>query len=109
MFAPPVTISRTRTAVVKALTISSTNMTGFLISVRGSSLTKACPIAGPTISGSSSVAAGVRLRSFEVSMTTTPKSESSEQAAARQVLGDRAEHQRREEGQPAHDQDHANQ
>ena len=32
--------------VVSAVTISSTNMTGFLISVRGSSLTKAEPIAG---------------------------------------------------------------
>ena len=48
--------------VVRTVTTSSTNITGFLISVRGSSLTKAEPIAGSTISGSSSVETGVRLR-----------------------------------------------
>ena len=48
--------------VVSTVTTSSTNMTGFLISVRGSSLAKAEPIAGTTILGSSSAEAGVRLR-----------------------------------------------
>src|SRR5215471_4418756 len=105
-FCPPVMISRTSTAVVSALTISSTNMTGLLISVRGSSLTKAWPIAGTTMAGSNSVVEGVRLRSFEVSMTALRKSE---QGIARQGLGDRAQDQRREEGEAAHDQDHADQ
>ena len=41
--------------MVSSVTTSSTNITGFLISVRGSSLTKAWPIAGTTIFGSSSV------------------------------------------------------
>ena len=58
--------------VVSAVTISSTNITGFLISVRGSSLTKAEPIAGITIFGSSSAETGIRLRIFEVSMDVTP-------------------------------------
>ena len=35
--------------MVSAATTSTTNMTGFLISVRGSSLAKAEPIAGTTI------------------------------------------------------------
>ena len=48
--------------VVSAVTTSSTNITGFLISVAGLSLTKAWPIAGTTICGSSSVATGIRLR-----------------------------------------------
>ena len=48
--------------VVSTVTISSTNITGFLISVRGSSLTKAEPIAGTTILGSNSAETGIRLR-----------------------------------------------
>ena len=48
--------------VVSAATTSTTNMTGFLASVRGSSLTKAEPMAGPTIFGSSKAEAGTRLR-----------------------------------------------
>ena len=47
--------------VVSAATTSSTNITGFLISVRGSSLTKAEPIAGITIFGSSSAETGTPL------------------------------------------------
>src|ERR1700704_311439 len=58
--------------VVSAVTTSSTNITGFVISVRGSSLTKAEPIAGTTILGSSSAETGVPLRIFEVSMDVTP-------------------------------------
>ena len=45
-FAPPVTMSRINMTVVSAVTTSSTNITGFFIRVRGSSLTKAEPIAG---------------------------------------------------------------
>ena len=59
--------------VVSAATISTTNITGFLISVRGSSLTKAEPIAGTTIFGSNSAETGIRLRSVEVSMDVTPR------------------------------------
>jgi hypothetical protein len=54
--------------VVSAVTISRMNITGFLISVRGLSLTKAEPIAGSTILGSNSAETGTRLRMFEVSM-----------------------------------------
>ncbi len=59
--------------VVSAVTISSTNMTGFFIRVRGSSLTKAEPIAGSTILGSSRAETGIRLRICEVSMEVTPR------------------------------------
>ena len=61
-FSPPVTRSRRKITVVSAATTSTTNMTGFLASVRGSSLTKAEPMAGPTILGSSKAEAGTRLR-----------------------------------------------
>src|SRR6476659_3285393 len=55
--------------VVSAVTISSTNITGFLISVRGSSFTNAEPMAGTTILGSNSAETGMRLRIiFVVSM-----------------------------------------
>ena len=50
--ASPVTSSRTRITVVSAATISTTNITGFLIRTRGSSLVKAGPIAGTRIAGS---------------------------------------------------------
>ena len=73
----PVTRSRTKVTVVRTVTISS-NITGFLISVRGSSLTKAEPIAGHTILGSSKVEAGVplrvSLRILDSSMAVTPRS-----------------------------------
>ena len=55
MSAPPVTSSRTKITVVSVATISTTNITGFLIITRGSSLTKDCPIAGTRIAGSSIV------------------------------------------------------
>src|ERR1700730_6693940 len=66
-WAPPVTRSRIRMTVVNAVTTSSTNMTGFLIKVRGSSLTKEALIAGPTILGSNRADTGMRLRMLEVS------------------------------------------
>ena len=72
MCSPPVRRSRTRITVVSAVTTSSTNMTGFFISVRGSSLTKAEPIAGKTILGSNSADTGMRLRISEVSMEVVP-------------------------------------
>ena len=72
IFAPPVKRSRTKITVVRTVTISSTNITGLVISTRGSSLAKADPIAGTTIFGSNSAEAGVPLRKVEVSMTVTP-------------------------------------
>ena len=59
--------------MVSAVTISSTNMIGLLIKVRGSILTKAWPIAGSTILGSVSAETGMRLRIFEVSIELTPR------------------------------------
>ena len=59
--------------VVSAVTTSSTNMTGFFIRVRGSSLTKAEPIAGPTILGSNSAETGICLRIWEVSIDVAPR------------------------------------
>ena len=110
MLRAPVTMSRTSSTVVSTVTTSSTNITGFFTSVRGSSLTKAWPIAGSTIAGSSSVVAGMRLRSFEVSMVRLRRSGSEHGAGEhREMLDDRAERERGEEGQPADDQDHADQ
>ena len=43
---PPAISSRSKMIVVSAATISTTNITGFLISSRGSSLTNDWPIAG---------------------------------------------------------------
>ena len=57
-----------RMIVVSAVTISSTNITGFFISVRGSSFTNAELIAGNTILGSSIAETGIFLRNLEVSM-----------------------------------------
>ena len=71
---PPVMRSRIRMTVVSAVTTSSTNMTGFFMSVRGSSLTKAEPIAGTTILGSNSAETGICLRRVEVSIEVTPSS-----------------------------------
>ena len=97
--------------MVSAVTTSSTKITGFLTSVRGSSLTKAWPIAGTTISGSSSVVTGIRLRSLEVSMVVTPNESRSEELAGehREMLDDGAERERGEECQTADDQDDADQ
>jgi hypothetical protein len=58
--------------VVSAVTISSTNMTGFLISVRGLNLTNAEPMAGSTILGSNSADTGMLLRKVDVSIELTP-------------------------------------
>ncbi len=71
---PPVARSRTRMTVVRRVTTSSTNITGFLISVRGSSLTKAEPMAGTMILVSSRADTGICLRSVEVSMGLAPTS-----------------------------------
>src|SRR5665213_2639579 len=107
--APPVIRSRTRITVVKAVTISSTNITGFLISVRGSSFTNAWPIAGTTILGSIRADTGMRLRICEVSIGITPKRIRSEHGAGahHQLLDERAECERREECKTADDDDDA--
>ena len=58
--------------VVRAATTSTTNITGFLICTRGSSLPKAEPIAGHRIFGSVKEETGIRLRIREVSIEITP-------------------------------------
>src|SRR5215467_3439952 len=105
---PPVTRSRTRMTVVSAVTTSSTNMTGFFMRVRGSSLTKAEPIAGMTILGSSSAETGMRLR-ICVSIGAHSGSIRRERGAGdhREMLDQRAERERREEGEAADDDDDA--
>src|SRR5712671_4833949 len=106
---PPVTRSRNRMTVVSAVTTSSTNITGFVIRVRGLSLTKAEPIAGSTILGSSRAETGIRLRNVVVSIEVSPRSNRSEQRVAghREMLDDGSERERREECQSADDHDHA--
>ncbi len=96
---PPVKRSRTRIMVVSAVTISSTNITGFLISVRGLSLANDEPIAGRTIFGSNSAETGVLLRVVEVSIEATPSLIRGEKGAGvhGELLDDRSERQRREE------------
>src|SRR5215831_10092661 len=79
---PPVTRSRSKMIVVSAVTTSSTNMTGFLIKVRGSSFTKADPMAGSTILGSNSADTGICLRICEVSIEVTPKRERRKESEA---------------------------
>ena len=70
---PPLIHSRIKMTVVSAATTSTTNITGFFIMTRGSSLAKAEPIAGKTILGSVSAVTGIRLRSLEVSIEMTPR------------------------------------
>src|SRR5579871_6276621 len=108
---PPVMRSRTRMIVVRIVTISSTNITGFRISVAGLSLTNDEPIAGTRIFGSNNAEAGVPLRVCEVSMSglRIKKLVRGEGGAGdhREMLDDRTERQRREEGEAADDQDDA--
>src|SRR6185437_784865 len=109
-FSPDVTRSRTKITVVNKATISTTNITGVLTINRGSSFANAEPIAGSTIFGSSIAETGTRFCSFVVSMdVNSVRDARSEQGVgvAREMLDDRTERQRREEGQTADDQDHA--
>src|SRR5882672_8643935 len=106
--APPVTRSRRKITVVSAATTSTTNITGFLIISRGSSLTKDEAIAGITIFGSSIAETGTRFCNFMVSMDVTPNDRLEQGVGvASEVLDDRAERERREEGEAADDQDDA--
>src|SRR5712672_2047351 len=107
--APPVTRSRRKITVVSAATTSTTNITGLLIISRGSSFAKAEPMAGITIFGSSIAETGIRLFILTTSMDATPKCDRSKQRVGvhREVLDDRAKRERREEGEAADDQDHA--
>src|SRR5882757_5060613 len=100
---PPVTRSRRKITVVSAATTSTTNITGFLIISRGSSLTKDEAIAGITIFGSSIAETGTRFCNFMVSMDVTPKRDRSEQGVGihGEMLHDRPERERREEGETA--------
>src|SRR5579859_1185120 len=105
--APPVKRSRKNITVVSAATASTTNITGFLIMTRGSSLAKAAPMAGHTIFGSSIADTGMRLFILTTGSTeVTPKSEEGVGVAG-EMLDNRPQRQRREEGQSADDQDHA--
>ena len=77
--------------MVSAATTSTTNMTGFFIKRRGSSLAKAAPIAGMTIFGSVKADTGMRLREVEVAMESV-RMRGSEQRLGlhRELLDDRA-------------------
>ena len=71
---PPMNSSRTKMIVVSAATISTTNMTGFLImSPRVELGESRTDCRHPTIFGSSRAETGIRLRIFEVSMDVTPR------------------------------------
>ena len=67
-FSPPLVMSRINNTVAKAATTSTTNITGFLMSVRGSSFAKAEPMAGTMIFGSVKAATGIRFRTWEACM-----------------------------------------
>src|SRR5262249_7265704 len=106
--APPVTRSRRKITVVSAATISTTNITGFFTITRGSSLVKEARIAGPTILGSTSAETEARFCSFIVSMEVTPTIRSEDGAGVhREMFDDGPKRERREEGEAADDQDHA--
>src|SRR5262245_9880464 len=112
MFSPPIKSSRTKMIVVSAATTSTTNITGFLISVRGSSLAKAEPTAGHTIFGSNRADTGIRLRVVAISsdMDVIPKLvRCCEQGAGlhREMFDDRTKRERREVDEAANDEDHA--
>src|SRR5262245_21293300 len=107
---PPPNHSRMKMTVVSAATASTTNITGFFIITRGSSLAKAEPIAGITILGSVNAVTGVCLRNFEVCIDATPLARSEQLPRHHgEVLDDRPECQRREEREAANDQDHPDQ
>src|SRR6476660_3731701 len=92
----PRTISRSSTTVVNTLPTSTTNMTGFRTMWAGASLTNESRIARRTMGGSNS---GRLVRAI---LEEPP-------ALHEQVFHDRTERPGREEGQRAHDQDHADQ
>src|SRR3984885_15659454 len=97
--------------VVSAVTTSSTNITGFLIKVRGSSLTNAEPIAGMTIFESSSADTGTCFRRVELSIAIAPNLIRRERRTGidRKLLDDRAKRERRKKGQAADNDNHAHQ
>src|SRR6185295_14645783 len=95
--------------VVRIVTISRTNITGFLMSVRGSSLTNAEPIAGTMMPRSNNADTGICLRSVEVSIRMAPTLVRREGGTGshREMLDDGSERQRREESKAADDENHA--
>src|ERR1700728_721164 len=103
--ASPVTHSRMKITVVSAATTSTTNITGFLISKRGSSLTNDWPIAGTRIAGSSIEDCELRmllLLSMGLAACVI------EGAGVHcEMLDDRPKGNRREVDQSAGDHDHA--
>ena len=93
------------------MTTSSTNITGFFISVRGSSLTNAWPIAG--IDDRRIEQRGRRhplaqFRGFHDCDSDDP-AQNTRAGVHREMLDDRTERERREEGEAADDQDDADQ
>src|SRR3984893_9448104 len=93
---------------VSVATTSTTNITGFLAISRGSSFVRAEPIAGITIFGSSMAETGTRFCSFMASMDVTPNNRSEQGVGVHcEMLDDRPERERWEEGETADDQDHA--
>src|ERR1700735_377562 len=92
--------------VVSIATISTTNITGFLISTRGSSLTKDCQIAGMRIAGSIIVDCEPRILVLLISMGLAACIEEGA-GVHRKILDHRPEGNGWEEDQTAGDHDHA--
>src|ERR1044071_4656938 len=90
--------SRSRTNVVSTLPISTTNITGFLITWRGASLRKLSHTAGPMISGSKSERS---FRRVSAAMLVNLS------CLSQKVFDDGPEGQSREESQRADDDDDA--
>src|SRR5262249_55633220 len=102
---PPVARSCRKITVVSAATISTTNITGFLIITRGSSFANDCPIAGTRIAGSNMLDCEPRI----VVLVSMGLAACVEQSAGehRVMLDHRAKCHGREENQPTGDGDHA--
>ena len=90
-------MSRSHISVVSTLPISTTNMTGFLITWRGVSLRKLSQIAGRMISGSNKERSFKRVSAMLVNLS----------CLSQKVFNDRTECQRREESQRPDDDDDA--
>src|SRR5262245_12363412 len=105
----PATRSRTRRMEVRTVTISSTKITGFFTSVRGSSLAKAEPTAGQTMAGSNSAEIAMPLRGVELCMGVASGLIGRVEVTCghRQVLDDGPKRERREKGEATKNDDHA--
>ena len=107
---PPVTRSRIRMTVVSAVTTSSTNITGFLISVARIELDEGLADRRHDDLRIEQRRDRHALAQFRGFHGVTPKIRSEQRAGQhREMFDDRAERERREEGQAADDQDDADQ